>query len=126
METKLEMPQPARAAWSSTAMPTAPDWEATASRPAAGSTVAGRVGAKVAASRTFGSVLSTPRQFGPTSRMPCARASRTSSARAARPAASVPSNPELSTTAARTPAAPASASTSGTALAGTAITARST
>jgi hypothetical protein len=62
-DTKLDTPVPIRATWSSAAMPTAPDCEATARPPGAG-----RTGANVAASRTLGSVFSIPRQFGPTSR----------------------------------------------------------
>jgi hypothetical protein len=120
-ETKLDSPAPVREAWSRMVMATAPDWEATASPPGAGV-----ASAKVACSRTAGSVLSTPRQFGPTSRMPLARAMRTSSAWALRPAGPSSPKPDESTTAARTPIAPHSASTPATAGAGTAMTARST
>ena len=63
-------------------MPSAPDWEKNPARPSGGST-----GASEALSRTAGSVLTTPRQFGPTTRMPCARDSATSSRCAARPCA---------------------------------------
>src|SRR5690606_12117461 len=116
-DTKLEIPQPLWEAWSSTAMPTAPDCEATASPPARGGS-----GAKLASSLTFGSVLMTPRQFGPTSRIPAERAIRTSSAWLACPAAPVSENPAVSTTAARVPAWVASLSTPATWSAGTAIT----
>ena len=46
-------------------MPSAPDWEKkpTGPRP-------GMVGARVALSRTSGSVLAMPRQLGPTTRIP--------------------------------------------------------
>src|SRR5207248_9297267 len=64
-DTKLDSPTPVRVAWSRMVMPTAPDWEPTASPPAGGVAAA-----KVARIRTAGSVLSTPRQFGPTSRIP--------------------------------------------------------
>jgi hypothetical protein len=60
---------------------------------------------------TCGSVLMTPRRLGPTSRMPCARTSRTRSRWRCRPAGPSSPKPELSRTTACTPAAPASAST---------------
>ncbi len=64
-ETKLEMPMPARVAALSTAMPTAPDCDANATRPAVG-----RIAPNVASTAYAGSVLTTPTQFGPIRRMP--------------------------------------------------------
>jgi hypothetical protein len=87
---------------------------------------AGQVGAKVALSATAGSVLSTPRQFGPTSRIPELRTSATRSRCAARPASDTSAKPAETTTTPRTPARAQSRTTSGTAAAGTATTARST
>ena len=86
----------------------------------------GSAGAKVAASRVDGSVFSTPRQLGPTMRMPCWRARRTSSAWRRPPPASTSLKPAVRITTARTPAVAASAITDGTSAAGTAMTARST
>ena len=64
-ETNCEIPSPHLAAAVTTAMPSAPDWETRPSRP-------GRIGmpAKVALSRTAGSVLTRPRQLGPRIRIP--------------------------------------------------------
>ena len=62
----------------------------------------------------------TPKQSGPTSRMPCLRHTASRSAQAAT------SSPEVITTRARTPRWPHRSATSSTAVAGTAITARST
>src|SRR6185503_9966688 len=120
-DTNVDTPVPVRAADSRIAMPTAPDWDAMASPPGAGSD-----GAKVALSRTDGSVLTIPRQFGPTRRRPLARASRTISACAAAPSLPVSARPEDRITAAPTPAAAQSTTTSRTPYAGTATTARST
>ena len=55
-------------------MPNAPLWEAKPTRPGGGAP-----GAKLAFSETAGSVLITPRQLGPTRRMPAARHTATSS-----------------------------------------------
>jgi hypothetical protein len=120
-DTKLDTPVPVRAADSRIATPTAPDCDAIASPPAGGND-----GANVALSRTAGSVLTTPRQFGPTSRSPRALASRTISAWAAAPSPPVSARPEVRMTAAPTPVSAHSATTSRTCPAGTAITARST
>ena len=73
-DTKLDTPSPRRAASPSTAAPNAPDWQKKPARPASGVTVASEAFSEIA-----GSVFSTPRQFGPTTRMPLARAWPTSS-----------------------------------------------
>ena len=62
----------------------------------------------------------TPKQSGPTSRMPCLRHTASRSAQAA------VSSPEVTTTRDRTPRWPHRSATSSTVAAGTAITARST
>ena len=54
--------------------------------------------ANVAFIETSGAVLTTPMQFGPTRRMPCRRASVTSSRSAVAPSAPVSANPALITT----------------------------
>ncbi len=121
VDTKDDKPRPRRAASVIAAMPKAPLWDAKATPPAGGAT-----GAKVALSATSPAVLSTPRQFGPTSRMPLARQTSSSSAWRARPRAPTSANPAERTTSARTPAAPHSRATWTTAAAGTATTASST
>jgi hypothetical protein len=102
-------------------MPRAPLCDSIATLPAGG-----QVGAKVASSRTAGSVLSTPMQLGPTMRMPEPRTSSHSRRSASRPAGPVSAKPAEMTTTARTSARAQSATTPATAGAGTAITARST
>ena len=72
-----------------------------------------------------GSVLTTPHEFGPTTRMPLARATRTSARCRSRPSGPVSAKPPLTTTSPRTPARAHSCTTSSTDSAGTAITARS-
>ena len=101
--------------------PTAPDCETRASRPGSGSSEP-----NVAVIRTPGSVLATPRQFGPTSRIPCVRATSSSLVSTAAPKRPVSPKPAVITVTARTPMAAASSITPGTADAGTATTARST
>ncbi len=120
-ETNVETPSPRRAAESSTAMPRAPDWLKSPNRPGGGSD-----GASDAFRRTCGSLLTTPNELGPTTRMPPARASRTSLSCRARPWSPVSAKPLLTTTSPRTPAAAQSRTTSSTDSAGTATTARST
>ena len=71
-ETNVETPIPRRAASPSTATPSAPDWAKNPARPASGGN-----GASEAFSETVTSVLMMPRQFGPTTRMPLARAAAT-------------------------------------------------
>jgi hypothetical protein len=65
METKLDRPMPRLRASARMAMPKPPDWEANPRRPAVGVSRA-----KVAFIEISGSVLSTPKQLGPTMRMP--------------------------------------------------------
>ena len=64
------------------------------------------------------SAFCTPKQFGPTSRTPPARAAATASACSLAPAGPVSANPPLSTTVVATPLAAASATMSGTVAAG--------
>ena len=64
-ETNCEMPSPHLAAAAMTAIPSAPDCEMRPSGPSSPGSAA-----NVALSRTAGSVFCTPRQFGPTNRMP--------------------------------------------------------
>ncbi len=65
IETNMETPRPQPAASARIASPSAPDWEISPTLPRAGTAAA-----KVALSRTSGSVLITPMQLGPTMRMP--------------------------------------------------------
>jgi hypothetical protein len=67
-ETNDDSPMPRWRARSIAAMPNAPLWDAKPTRPAGGAP-----GENVASRATAGSVLTTPRQFGPTMRMPAAR-----------------------------------------------------
>ena len=85
----------------------------------------GKTGLKVAFSRTAGSVLSTPMQFGPTRRIPAARARSRRRRSTARPSAPVSAKPAVITTTPRTPDRAHSSIASSTAAAGTATTARS-
>ncbi len=99
----------------------APDWERSPTRPGTGG-----IGEKVALQRMPGSVLQTPRQFGPTTRIPCRRAIASSSASASEPASLVSPNPAVTMTSAFAPAAAASSATVRTEDGGTATTTRST
>src|SRR5450631_125060 len=72
-DTKLDTPRPRRAAEASTATPRAPDWLNRPRPP-----TSGRCAARDALRRTCGLVLSRPIELGPTIRMPCVRATRTS------------------------------------------------
>ena len=112
---------PRAAASSIAAMPNAPLWEAKATLPGVGSP-----GAKVALSAVWWWRLATPRQFGPTIRMPAARQTATSSSWRARPSAPTSANPAVRTTSARTPLAAHWRAVSTTAAAGTAMIASST
>lgn len=67
MLTNADNPRPKRRAAARITRPRAPLWDARATRPGPGG---GRIGDKEALSRTAGSVLSSPRQFGPISRIP--------------------------------------------------------
>ena len=120
-DPKVEMPRLRRAAEASTAMPSAPDWANSPSRPCGG-----RVGASEALSRTAGSLLISPKEFGPTTRMPASRARRSSSACSRAPSRPSSAKPDDTTSRALTPASAHSSTTSSTACAGTAMTARST
>ncbi len=120
-ETNVDRPNPRASASARIAMPNAPDWQKNPVRPRRGSE-----GASVALSRTPGSALSTPSAFGPTTRIPCARASRTSRSSASAPCGPVSANPADTITSAFTPLASAASRTSSTCPAGTATTARST
>ncbi len=102
-ETKLDRPSPRRSASASSATPNAPDWLKMPARPGTG-----RHGARVALRRTAGSVLATPRQFGPITRMPAAWAARTSARCAAAPSTPASAKPAEITT---SPCAPAAAPT---------------
>ena len=119
-ETKVDRPSPRRSAAASSAVPSAADWLKKPTRPGRGSS-----GASVALSRTPGSVLAMPRQFGPISRMPWLRTARSSAACASAPAGPASAKPADTTTSPCTPAAAQSSTTPGTASAGTATTARS-
>jgi hypothetical protein len=80
----------------------------------------------VAFSRTDAAVLATPSAFGPTTRIPWARASDTSLRSATTPPSPASANPELTTTSARTPFSRHESMTSSIPAAGTATTARET
>ena len=86
----------------------------------------GALGAKLALSLDSGAVSRTPRQFGPTSRMPASRQTPSSSRSSWAPFLPVSAKPADSTSTPRTPFSAHSPATSTTASAGTAITARST
>ena len=103
-------------------MPSAPLCDSIATLPAGG-----QCGAKVALSDTAGSVFRTPRQFGPTMRMPAARARIAAAvAAAARPVRRGLGEAGRDHDHAAHAGAAQSATTSSTCAAGTAITARST
>ncbi len=120
-EAKEETPSPRRCAASSSATPIAPDWQKIPNRPAIGS-----AGASEALSGCSGAVLTRPNAFGPITRIPAARAWRTSARCRSRPSEPVSAYPAVTTTSPCTPCAPHSATTAGTACTGTATTARST
>ena len=111
-EANEEMPMPSREKCSSRATPTPPDCTTSPARPRRGWWTA-----KVASRPRPGTA--TPKQFGPTSRMP---QRRPASSRLADWAAS---SPELITTTERVPRLPSSWVTSTTPAAGTVMTARS-
>ena len=114
-------PSPSSRATSSRAIPTPPDCEATA-RPPGGGTVS----ENVALRRMAGSLVITPRQFGPTRRMLFSRATRTISRCMAAPSGPSSASPDEMTTTAETPASAASWTAARTRAAGTATIARST
>ena len=115
------MPRPRAAAWPSSARPSAPDCEDSASPPGATPTRPMR-----ACRLTPGAVLTTPSALGPTSRSPWARtASSTASSRSRPSGSSVSEKPAETTSSARTPQRAASRTTPSTSAAGTATTASS-
>ena len=120
-ETKVDSPRPRDTIVSSSATPSAPDWLKKPIRPRPGIT-----GDSDALSDTAGSVLSTPRQFGPITRIPLARARVTRVRCSCRPAPPTSANPDETTTRPSTPFAAQSSATSRTAAGGTATSARST
>ena len=120
-ETKVDSPRLRLRARSSRATPSEPDWAKKPTRPRPGI-----IGARLALSRTSGSVLTIPRQLGPTTRMPEARAAATSCRSAARPSGPVSPNPPETTTSPRTRLRRQASTTPATSSAGTARTARST
>ncbi len=120
-ETKDDIPSPRALARSITAKPRAPLWERNPTRPCGG-----YADAKVAFSRTSGSVFRIPMQFGPMSRIPACRHTARSSRWRSRPSSPVSANPAEMTTSPRTPLAAHSRAASTTPGAGTTITARST
>jgi hypothetical protein len=121
VETNDESPMPRAAAAAIEATPIAPLWEASATGPWTGA-----VGAAVAFSRSAGSVLRTPSELGPTSRMPLRRQIASSWASRAFPSSPPSRKPPDRTTSARTPAAPHARACSSTSSGATASSARST
>jgi hypothetical protein len=75
---------------------------------------------------SFGFEEAIPRQFGPSSRAPCARTSASSCSCRSRPSSPVSAKPDEITQIARTPSASASSAASSTRGPGTQITASST
>nr|WP_254185596.1 hypothetical protein [Nocardioides panacis] len=119
-DTKAATPSPRSRAASSRATPTPPDCEPTASVPGAG-----RTAPKVASSRVPRRLLSSPKQFGPTRRMSCARATAASRCSTAAPLAPVSARPEVSTTHVRASRSASCRTVTSTSSCGTATTARS-
>ena len=120
-ETKVDSPMFRLRARSRSATPSEPDWAKNPTRPRAGI-----IGARLALSRTSGSVLTIPRQLGPTTRIPEARADATSARSAARPSGPTSPKPPETTTSPRTRLRRQASTTPATSSAGTASTARST
>jgi len=98
-------------------LPRAPLCETNAMLPTGGSD-----SLKVALSPTAGSVLNTPKQFGPTSERWCSRARSMTSASSAAPASPTSRNPDEMTIAPFAPARPSSSMVSATRGAGTITT----
>ena len=121
MAANDEAPRPASPMWSSSAPPIVPDSDRRATGPGRGLGVA-----KVAWSRTAGSVLMTPRQLGPSSRTPKRRAARSVAADRAVPSGPDSAKPAEMTMTACTPLRPHSSTMPGTSAAGTTTMARST
>jgi hypothetical protein len=120
-ETKLDRPMLRLRARSSSAEPSAPDCAKKPTRP-----WPGMRGARLAFNRTAGSVLTMPRQLGPTTRMPEARAAVTSCRSRTRPSGPDSPKPPEITTSPWTRLRRHASTTSATSSAGTARTARST
>ncbi len=119
--TKCEIPSPSAPAVSRIASPSAPLCDENATCPAGG-----HAGANVASSRMPLSVFRTPRQLGPTMRMPYLRVvSRSARSRSA-PSGPVSLKPAVITTTPRTPFWPHSSTASRACRAGTTMIARST
>ena len=112
-DTNEEMPIPSRDSWFAMAKPSPPDCMTSPAVPGRG-----WAAAKVASRPMPGTAM--PKQFGPTSRMPCLRQA------ASRSADIAASSPAVITTRAPTPRRPQRSAASRTAAGGTAITARST
>ncbi|CAB4872590.1 unannotated protein [freshwater metagenome] len=105
--------------------PSAPDWLTSAILPAGiGVAVEENTGLKVANTRA--GPPTAPMQLGPTSRMPCARATRTNSACAFAPSAPVSANPDVITMHTEVPTWAQSVTAASTAEAGTITRAKST
>ena len=119
--TNDEKPMPRAAAASIAALPNPPLCEAKPTSPGGGA-----AGATVASRAISGRGLATPRELGPTIRMPAARQTASSSSWRARPAGPTSAKPPVRTTRARTPLAAQARATSTTAFVGTTITASST
>ena len=102
-------------------MPSMPDWQKKPIRPGGGTT-----GARLAFIRVDGSVLTRPRQFGPSTRMPEPRASATNRRSASAPTSPASAKPAVITTSPWTALARHAWTTSATVDAGTVTTARST
>lgn len=121
IETNVESPNASSSARLIAAKPSPPDCDTSATRPGAGT-----MPAKVAVSRTRGSLLRTPRQFGPTRRIPDLRHTVSNRSCSAAPSGPASANPAERTTSALTPRDAHSPATAGTIAAGTATTASST
>ncbi len=119
IETNADSPSPRASAASSSASPSAPDWDEKPMLP---------LGAERAAKVAFrrGPATAMPRQFGPIRRAPWARTSASSCSCRSAPSLPTSAKPAEMTTSARTPLRSASSAAASTCSPGTAITARST
>ena len=118
IETKAEMPSPRPSARSSSARPSAPLCDENPMRP-----VGNARGAKVALSPT--AVEAMPRQFGPTSRAPCARIMASSCSWRSRPSGPISAKPAEITQSAFVPLRSASSAAASTCSPGMQTTHRS-
>jgi len=118
-ETIALKPTSSSAAQSRIAVRSAPDWDTKPTRPGLAIPAA-----NVAFIPSTGFI--TPRQFGPTTRIPWRRAAARTSRSSSTPAAPTSLNPALMMITPRTPAAPHSSTSPGADLAGVTMTARST